>query len=154
MTILAKPGATVRAMLRDGRGIAAAEFALIAPVMLTMLFGVYDLGNAIQQRLQLEQAVRAGGQFALSWPDQTGGIAGAIKAALPATWADATIAVGAPVCYCKSSTNGTTASPCTDTCAAGTTKQTFVTMTASNNASPFLFTALTGNSATYVVEVQ
>jgi hypothetical protein len=29
-----------------------------------------------------------------------------------------------------------------------------VTMTASNNASPFLFTALTGNSATYVVEVQ
>ena len=85
MTILAKPGAMFRAMLRDGRGIAAAEFALIAPVMLTMLFGVYDLGNAIQERLQLEQAVRAGGQFALSWPDQTGGIADAIQAALPAT---------------------------------------------------------------------
>jgi Flp pilus assembly protein TadG len=64
----------IRALRRDGRGIAAAEFALIAPVMATLLLSTYDIGNAVQEQLQLEQALRAGGQYAMSFPTQTGGL--------------------------------------------------------------------------------
>ena len=154
MTRSAQPTASIRACLRDRRGVAAAEFAVIASVLLTLLLGVYDIGNAVQQRMQLEQAVRAGAQYALSWPDQTTGIAGAITAALPAGWA-ATVNVVSPVCYCWSSGGGgATATPCQDTCSAGSTKRSYVTLSATNNSTPFLLSAIAGNSATYVVRFQ
>lgn len=152
MTLVAQLVAAMCTLRRNCRGIAAAEFALIAPVMLTMMFGLYDIGNAIQIRLQLEQAVRAGGQFALSWPDQAGGISAAIKAALPPTW-NASVSASAPACWCWDS-GGSTATPCSTTCPSGSTKRSYVTLTATNNASPFLFSAVAGNSATYVVRFQ
>lgn len=154
MTRLAKLSASFRALRRDRRGVAAAEFTLIASVMLTVLLGVYDVGNAVQERMQLEQALRAGAQYALSWPDQTSQIEAAISAALPANWTNASITVGAPVCYCWSSGGGEVAGLCSETCAAGSTKRSYLTLSASNNATPLLLSALTGNSATYVVRFQ
>jgi pilus assembly protein CpaE len=154
MTRLAPTAAAVRAFRNDRSGVAAAEFALIASFILTLMLGVYDVGNAIQQRLQLEQAVRAGAQYALSWPDQTSGISAAISAALPAGWTNATVSAGSPVCYCWSSGGGATASPCGNVCAAGSTKRSYVTLSATNNSAPFLLSAVAGNSVTYVVRFQ
>ncbi|MGA3399360.1 MAG: TadE/TadG family type IV pilus assembly protein [Acetobacteraceae bacterium] len=154
MAGLAQLATAIRAVRHNRRGIAATEFALIAPVMLTLLLGVYDVGNAIQERLQLEQAVRAGAQYALSWPDQTSGISAAISAALPPSWTSPTVTVSAPACWCWSSGGGATSTPCSATCAEGSTKRSYVTLTATNNATPFLFSAIAGNSATYVVRFQ
>jgi Flp pilus assembly protein TadG len=79
----------------DQRGVAALEFALIASALLILLLGGYDIGNAIQQRMLLQQALRAGGQYAMSFPTQTdpsgsvgtdSGIVQAINQALPANW--------------------------------------------------------------------
>lgn len=158
MTRMAKLSASFHAVRRDRSGVAAAEFAVIATVMLTVLLGVFDLGNAVQERMQLEQALRAGAQYALSWPDRTTGstesIQAAITAALPARWTGAVVTVGALQCYCWSSGGGEALGDCYTTCPAGTTKRSYVTLTATNSATPFLLSALTGNSASYVVRFQ
>ncbi len=144
--------AVVRALRRNRRGVAAAEFAMIASVMLTLLLGVYDVGNAIQERLQLEQAVRAGAEYALSWPNQTSGIETAITNALP--WTTPTVSVSALVCECVDSGGGSSPSVCGQACGAGTTHRSYLTLTATNSSTPFLLSAVAGNSATYVVRFQ
>jgi Flp pilus assembly protein TadG len=154
MAGLARFSAGLGALRRDRRGVAATEFALVASVMLTLLLGLYDIGNAIQTRLQLEQAVRAGAQYAMSFPDQTSNIETAIKSALPVNWTSTTVNVSPLACWCWSSAGGNTSTPCSTTCPAGTTKRSYETLTASINSTPFLFSAVTGNSATYVVRFQ
>lgn len=46
-------------------GVAAVEFALIAPVLFIMLLGILDYAMAIFNKMELEAAVRAGAQYAL-----------------------------------------------------------------------------------------
>jgi Flp pilus assembly protein TadG len=82
---------TIRAARGARGGVAGAEFALVAPVFVLLLLSVYDIGNAVHQRLLLQQALSAGGQYAVSFPTQTGnlgstndGILAAVQQALPA----------------------------------------------------------------------
>jgi Flp pilus assembly protein TadG len=160
---LARLVTSARALRSNRTGVAAAEFALIAPVMVALLLGVYDIGNAIQQRLQLEQAVRAGAQYALSWPDEltssesgvVNSIPAAVSAALPSSWTNATVNAS----YCHSSGDGTQPTPvqtpsCPATCGPASTTETYVTICATNPSTPFYISAVAGNSATYVVRVQ
>jgi Flp pilus assembly protein TadG len=79
----------IRQTRLDGHGVAAVEFALVAPILLAILLSIYDLGNAIQQRSALQQAVRAGGRYAMTYPDRADGIVAAIKQAYPFTWVGA-----------------------------------------------------------------
>ncbi len=44
-------------LVRDNRGAAAIEFALVAPVMLMVLFGLFDLGHGQYSRAMLEGAI-------------------------------------------------------------------------------------------------
>ena len=55
-------------MIRDlgRRGVSAAEFAIMAPVLILLVFGTYDLGNAIQLDLRLERVARAGAEYAIA----------------------------------------------------------------------------------------
>ena len=96
MPALARLRSVVTATPRDRRGIAAVEFALIAPVLVTLMLGVYHIGSAVHEMLLLQQALRAGGLYAMSSPTQLGadilpatpdnGILLAIQEALPAKW--------------------------------------------------------------------
>lgn len=45
------------------------EFALIAPVMVLIVFGVLDLGRAYRLDIQLENAAREGAAFAQVYPN-------------------------------------------------------------------------------------
>lgn len=54
--------------LRDRRGVALLEFAIVLPFLILLIMGVFDLGNALQQEIRLYQAVRAGAQIALTFP--------------------------------------------------------------------------------------
>lgn len=47
------------------RGTAALEFGLLAPVLIVVLAGVVDLGNAMLTRIRLESAIAAGATYAL-----------------------------------------------------------------------------------------
>lgn len=135
----------------DRRGSVAVEFAFILPVVATMLIGLYDIGYAVQQRLMLQQAVRAGGQFALSFPTLPAGMMQSIQNALPPEWTDVIVSVPA-VCGCPAAPPS---SDCAPDCELGETPETFVTLTVSR---PFgalmLATILPRSTASYVVQVQ
>ncbi len=45
------------------RGVAAVEFALIAPILVILLGAATDLGRAIERAIRLENAARAGAQL-------------------------------------------------------------------------------------------
>lgn len=46
----------------DESGIAAVEFAIVAPVLVFMLLGMMDIGFAVSKRMALDSAVRAGAE--------------------------------------------------------------------------------------------
>ena len=49
---------------RDDRGVAAVEFAFVAPVFCLLLVGAIDLGGALFVKFKLDAAVTAGANFA------------------------------------------------------------------------------------------
>ena len=51
-------------MMRDARGNAAAEMALVAPLLLIILMGTVELGNYFMNEHSLVKAVRDGARFA------------------------------------------------------------------------------------------
>ncbi len=52
-------------LLRSRRGVAALEFALLAPTFVMVFAGVADLGNALYTWSKLEQALALGANYAL-----------------------------------------------------------------------------------------
>jgi Flp pilus assembly protein TadG len=52
------------ALLRCDRGAAAAEMALVLPLLLVLLFGAFELGNYFRDWHTLSKAVRDGARFA------------------------------------------------------------------------------------------
>jgi Flp pilus assembly protein TadG len=52
--------------LADRRGSSAVEFAVGAPVLLVGLIIVTDIGLAVNDRMNLDQSVRAGAEFAMN----------------------------------------------------------------------------------------
>jgi Flp pilus assembly protein TadG len=101
-------------LLRCRRGAAALEFGIIAPVLILLLAGLVDLGGAMQQAIRLENAARAGAQYAMSFPQDTAGIRTATTAALGGT--TATVQVQPPFCACPGGSSVTpvacTGTPC------------------------------------------
>lgn len=123
------------------RGVAAVEFALVATPMLILMLGVYDVANAVQERLLMQQALRAGGQYAISFPPPVGDITSsgaaavvsAVNQALPQSWKDNPPAITV------------TFPACSGIC---------IGLAATRPYVPFLPGLLAENSATYVIRVQ
>jgi Flp pilus assembly protein TadG len=79
-------------------GVSAVEFGVIAPVMIVLFAGLVDVAGAMQQTIRLENAARAGAQYAMSFPENTAGIMTATAAAVGGT--GATVAVVPAYCAC------------------------------------------------------
>jgi hypothetical protein len=136
---------------RDQRGVAAAEFAIVGTVILFVMAGLFDIGSFVQQRLVLEQAVRAGGQYAQSFPNQTNGIIAAVNGSLP--WTSG-VNVSVTTCFCS---QGSQSDACGTVCAGST--GSFIQITASRNFSPMMFlnpdsSGNAANTVSYVIEFQ
>jgi Flp pilus assembly protein TadG len=56
------------------RGQDAVEFALIIPILLLILMGIFDMGRAIYYSSALDNAVREGARYASVQPTDTAGI--------------------------------------------------------------------------------
>jgi Flp pilus assembly protein TadG len=132
--------------------MSALELALIAPILVVAVVAVVELGNAAQQQIQLQQALAAGGRYALSYPGNNTGITNAVTNALPSNWSN--ITVGAPTtsctCWSSSSTSNciVTGSPCTTS----QTVERFITLTASSiYTGTFINTTI---SSSYVARYQ
>ncbi len=102
----------LRRRLAERRGIAAAEFALLAPVAILVFLSAYDVGRAMWRSQQLETAARVGAQYAFANPTDSAGIASRVQASLPG-WTGLTISTPGLACQCD---NGAAANCATGTC--------------------------------------
>jgi Flp pilus assembly protein TadG len=149
-------------VLQDRQGVSAVEFAIIASLLTTLVLGAYDIGNAAQQAIQLQEAVRSGGAYAVNWPTDVTGIQNAVTGALPNGWILTTPGGKAAVaCSCLNASNGTVTSlpGCTttnfDTCAAGSGLMVSVTATMAYTSLDTIFASIIPQlSATYVTRIQ
>lgn len=109
-------------------GNMAVEFAMVAPVMITLLMGAVDFGIAALELSSLRAAARAGLQAVLLDADDTAGAETLAEEMAP----DATVVVSES---CECSDGASVA--CDGTCAVGAARR-WVTVTASRNLT-FLF---------------
>jgi Flp pilus assembly protein TadG len=54
---------TIRRFLRDRRGGAAVELALLAPILLTIPIGLWNAGEVLIEKTDLQRAAAAGAQY-------------------------------------------------------------------------------------------
>ncbi len=97
-------------LLSDRRGVSAVEFAMLLPLLITLLLGAFDIGNAFQQAIRLEAAARAGAQAAFSnpTPENMANIVALVKSNLPSSLSNgATVTAQNTSCRCDSGLDGT-----------------------------------------------
>jgi Flp pilus assembly protein TadG len=58
----------------------------LAPVFFAILLGAADYGLALDQRIKLQTAARAGAQVAIAAPSDVAAIEAAVRGAVPSTW--------------------------------------------------------------------
>ena len=68
------------------RGQSMVEFTLILPVLMLLIFGIYQFGQTYSNYIQVTNAARTGGRKALVSRGSATGVNDAIAAAKAATW--------------------------------------------------------------------
>ncbi|TMJ54449.1 MAG: pilus assembly protein, partial [Alphaproteobacteria bacterium] len=58
-------GRAVRNLARDIRGVAAIEFAIVAPMLVLAMVCTADLGLGIYRKMQVQNAAQAGAEYAI-----------------------------------------------------------------------------------------
>ncbi len=128
--------ARLRALGPDERGVFMIEHALIMPFLLLLLSGAIDLGYALNQSSSLNNAARAGAQYAMRFPTDTSGIQDVVTKAVSYNPTSLTI-TSSLSCECS---NGTVVA-CTANCS-GTAPYSYVTVSVSKTYSSPLPTAM------------
>lgn len=126
----------LRAKCRLGdEGLGAIELAWIAPVLVLLMTGAWDLGNVIYQAERLTNAARAGAQFGLASNNNTN-YTGMVQAARnDANDPNNALTVSAnQACVCPGGGTPTTAA-CGGNCANGASQLAYVLVTVSGNYS-------------------
>ncbi|WP_170984976.1 TadE/TadG family type IV pilus assembly protein [Roseomonas sp. AR75] len=116
------------ARIRRRAGTASIELALLVPVLAAVLVGMFDWGMAIDQRLRLQSAARAGAQQALRTPGDRTAIAAAVLAAAP-DFAALSVTPSPVWCECAKA-----ATSCSTDCDGGLSR--YVRVTVSHPFSP------------------
>ncbi len=92
------------AFLGDRSGVAAVEFALIAPTLILVLVGLIDLGGMLYTRFQLDASLSAGANYAMvngssvnstSSASLANTLAGLVASGQASNWANSSITVNA-----------------------------------------------------------
>jgi Flp pilus assembly protein TadG len=67
------PATSIKAPMRPGcdRGVAALEFAFVAPLLVALLIALVEIGLAIRTELLAQEAAAAGAQYAIQGFDAT-----------------------------------------------------------------------------------
>ncbi|MCK1421167.1 pilus assembly protein [Bradyrhizobium sp. 180] len=118
----------MRAAVSDKRGVAAAEFGILIPVLSLMVVSVTDIGLALYRKMQVENAAQAGAQYAIARGFNASGISNAVRSATSAT--DIT-ASPPPVQFCGCPTSaGVSTVTCGTVCTGGAQAGTYTTVSA------------------------
>ena len=127
--------------------MSALELPLVALVLVPAVMAVVELGNMAQQQIELQQALRAGGQYALKHGfNNADSIQTAVQQALPSNWTNITVGTQTVSCLCYS-TNTSYNSDCPINCPI---PETSITLTASTPYSGLFVNTTIG--AAYVVQ--
>jgi hypothetical protein len=94
-------------------GSAAAEFALVAPVIMLVAVGIADFGTLAIKSAGLVTTTRIGAEYARRYPADTSGIQNSMQSAMSATPALTFPASFAQRCECDDGTS----IACTESCA-------------------------------------
>ncbi len=111
-------------------GLAAIEFAIIAPIFVMALVCSADLGLAFYHAMQVEAAAQAGAEYAAIQGFNAGGISSAVANSTTGFSISATPAPSQS-CGCPSN-SGVTQVACGTTCADGTVAGSYVTVSAAS----------------------
>jgi Flp pilus assembly protein TadG len=118
-------------------GNAAVEFALLVPIVMILLAGLFDYGMVVRLSMQLNSAARAGVQYATIYPADTDGVQRAARNSVN----DSSMTVFTPdvFCTCGSST-ASRLSTCNGTaiCGAGVTNRNYVSVQVQRSYTPIL----------------
>lgn len=114
---------------RRDRGVAAIEFAIVAPLILALVIATVELGFAIQASILSQDAAAAGAFYASQKGWDAAGISSAVLADSNAT---GLTAAPAPQLYCGCpSSAGISSATCGVMCADGVTARRYVKVSAS-----------------------
>ena len=80
-------------LLRNGRGAAAAEMALVAPMLLILMLGSFEVGNYFRSEHILAKSVRDGARYAARQPFTTFAGCSATLADVPGSLRDSTMLI-------------------------------------------------------------
>lgn len=130
-------------LIRDERGVAAVEMALISPVLIMGLLLMFDVGIAVKERMVLDNATRAGAQAVMANVNETNEIKSIIEASMKST-ENVTVSV---VKDCKC---GDASVACTNWCSSTTPPSVFLKMSAARLRVGFLLPDHTLRSQTHV----
>lgn len=103
------------------RGNFSVEFALVSVVLIVMLTGLFQYAAVIHQTMQLNQAARAGVEYAMTYPSDTTGIQQTIISSSAMNTTSIAVTVN-QFCECPDGT----AVACTGTCASGLQSNAFI----------------------------
>ncbi len=137
-----------RAFANCQAGVAAVEFALIAPILIAAVLTMSDLGFAIHERSEIDQALRNGAQHAISDPGESA-VASVLGLVDPTgAGRDLTVFVVERFCACNETPD--TQTLCSTTCAGDTPTSIFYSLTGTREFSGFLLPAVTLNRSSLV----
>ncbi len=127
------------AFRKSRRGNMTVELALLAPVMALMLVGAIDFGSFIFGKMQLQNASRAGAQYAIQAAGNVNDTASITAAVQAATDLDAGTSIK-PVAFCGCA-DGSESTPdsnlgCTGSCAGGEFPALSIRVTVANTFTP------------------
>lgn len=118
----------VRRGIGASRGVAAIEFAVVAPMLVAMAIGMVDLGYGVYRGMQVQNAAQAGAQYAVMHGFNAIAIASAITSA---TGYSDIAAAPTPSQFCGCPTSGAVSTAtCNSACSDGTLAGTYVTASA------------------------
>jgi Flp pilus assembly protein TadG len=128
----------------DDRGIVAVELALFAPVLVLLLIGLIDLGLLFHRQLSLDQAVRAGADYAVitrATPQTVDAVRAAVLQAAPEDSGGTRVVSANMACLCDGVTMA-----CSTQCPDLTVPQAFVTIDLGETMQPLIPYPFVGQS--------
>lgn len=124
----ASPRRAVLSLLRCRNGASAVELALLTPLLLLLLVGVFDFGTAILRKMQLNNAATVGAQYAVLDDRNADGLQQAIANATELSGGDFTVATSR-VCECLDGRSVTCSNA--DACGTGARRRFFLEVSVS-----------------------